>query len=344
MDNHNTKNDVVAKYFESNSKIICFDLGARNGIFELSSLAPFVKAYGFEPNPEEYKKLVTGNTDLMRTSIYKTFTPAYNSIDYFDVALSDYRGESDFFVTKGRGACSLHAPDLKNISRFHHSLTRKPRLPIFQIEEKNKVKVDTLDNIVSSINIERIDYLKLDTQGSELQILKGAHHLLDNFKISIIKCEVLFQRMYENQGAFSDIDSMLRESGFMFLDIVFSDEHKLVKTKADFNGDKGMLAWADAFYCLDTQDLYEKGKISEEVCVKQAIVLIHLGYISLGVGILKECTHVSDEFIHTLLTFYCPEASLKRRFIKMAKYFLPGFLRPFVAKIYQEVHSFSFLK
>jgi len=343
MHKNTIENDPVKKYFERN-KIICFDLGARNGTFELSSLAPFVQSYGFEPNREEYEKLITGNTDLMRATDYKTVMPAYHAIHYFDMALYDHKGESDFFVTAGAGAASLHAPHLQSISRFHHSLHGKPYPIQFEIKEKNKVKVDTLDNVVSSIHIDRIDYIKLDTQGSELQIFKGARHLFDNFKISVIKCEVLFQTMYGNQGAFSDIDSLLRKSGFMFLDIVFSEAHKLAKTKTDFKGDKGVLACADAFYCLDVEDPLVKGKISEEACVKQAIVLINLGYISLGVGMLKECTAVNNEFIYTLLKLYCPEASFKRRFIKRAKQYVPRFLRPLASKLYQKVRYFSSLQ
>src|SRR5688500_9822419 len=78
------------------------DVGARNGVLELRDVAPFVRAWGFEPNPDEFEKLVTGNTDLAR--IGNVRPPAYRSLEYRQVALGDRNGTTEFYVTPGPGA------------------------------------------------------------------------------------------------------------------------------------------------------------------------------------------------------------------------------------------------
>ena len=56
--------------------------------------------------------------------------------------------------------------------------------------------------------------MKLDTQGTELRILKGGSELLKNNKIRHIQVEVEFVSLYKNQCLFCDVDSYLRRYGY----------------------------------------------------------------------------------------------------------------------------------
>ena len=56
--------------------------------------------------------------------------------------------------------------------------------------------------------MDRVDFIKLDTQGSELDILHGAGSLLDN--CSGLQLEVMFSPLYEGQPLFADVDAYLR--------------------------------------------------------------------------------------------------------------------------------------
>lgn len=81
-----------------------------------------------------------------------------------------------------------------------------------------KVPLKTLDG---SIDIEQLRspvLLKIDVQGSELSVLRGAENVLRN--ISIILLELSIIPLYKEQPLFDQIYSFLRAHGFYLLDIV----------------------------------------------------------------------------------------------------------------------------
>jgi hypothetical protein len=89
------------------------DIGSRNGVPELQDLARFVEACGFEPNPDEYEKLVTGKTDLFR--IGGISSPSYRKLSYQPYAIGNRDGKSDFYITPGPGACGSLEPNLERL-------------------------------------------------------------------------------------------------------------------------------------------------------------------------------------------------------------------------------------
>ncbi len=71
----------------------------------------------------------------------------------------------------------------------------------------------TLDEFIAERGIERVHAIKLDTQGSELQVLKGAEKALKGCIFLIV--EVEFNALYECQPLFCDVDRFLRDRGFV---------------------------------------------------------------------------------------------------------------------------------
>ena len=79
------------------------------------------------------------------------------------------------------------------------------------VEKKLSVNISTLDSIH---DLPVIDFIKLDTQGAELDILIGSEKTLT--QVLGIECEVSFIEQYKNQPVFSDVDKFLRSNGFEF--------------------------------------------------------------------------------------------------------------------------------
>lgn len=101
------------------------------------------------------------------------------SINY--LALSDTTGEIDFHEIRNKKFPTVH-----NLSG-EHNLGTKNHL----ISRKTTVKSDTLDNFVAKKQTQKIDLIKIDTEGSEHLILENSKKTIAKFK-PIIICEVLF--------------------------------------------------------------------------------------------------------------------------------------------------------
>jgi FkbM family methyltransferase len=112
-----------------------------------------------------------------------------------------------------------------------------------QIDELTKpveilnVKVSTLNNYCKEKLIEKIDLLKIDTQGNTLNVLKGADRLLKKGLIGIIQCEVEFIQIYKNQSLFFHVATYLESFGY--------ELYSLYNLHYDIDG---RLSWADAVY------------------------------------------------------------------------------------------------
>jgi FkbM family methyltransferase len=95
------------------------------------------------------------------------------------------------------------------------------------------------------------DFLKLDVQGAELDVLKGAPRTLQD--VLIIQTEVEFVPLYKNQPLFADVDQHLRAAGFVFhrfLGVAGRTFKPLLLADAPHSSASQTL-WADAIYVRD---------------------------------------------------------------------------------------------
>jgi hypothetical protein len=79
------------------------------------------------------------------------------------------------------------------------------------------VRADQLDNVLEAMNC-RADFIKLDVQGAELQVLHGAERTLRAATFGL-EVEVEFAELYLGQPHFSQVDDYLRGLGFTLFDL-----------------------------------------------------------------------------------------------------------------------------
>ena len=161
----------------------------------------------------------------------KFFPDKYN--EYFEPILVDpmmktsLKSKERFIITKGlwSSKClkklfilgkrphssSMYEPDEKALSIFGF---KNKDLHLFEITKTEDVECDTISSSLKSLDIKNLDYLKIDTQGAELEILKG----LENFKPLMIKCEIQIFKMYKNQPAWTEVTGLLNKLGYMICD------------------------------------------------------------------------------------------------------------------------------
>lgn len=90
----------------------------------------------------------------------------------------------------------------------------------------NLIEVDgwRMDDVMSHLNIEKIDLAKIDVEGFALQVLQGFGDKLSNFKALQIELEV--QQVWEGQSYYTDVVSYMISKGFYILDEVVLDSYQ----------------------------------------------------------------------------------------------------------------------
>jgi len=188
----------LSKILTTESRHI-FDVGANIGqsISRYRDIFPGCFITSFEPNPTIFSQLEKNWGSEPGITLNR-------------VALSDFTGHAPFFLTRVSEASSLLRPTKRMIEL---STERK------YDHETVKVPTMTLDRYCRSNNIRNIDVLKLDVQGAELSVLKGAKNLLKAGNVKIIYSEVIFAEIYTDQTRFIDLVSYLNKFNYDLWDI-----------------------------------------------------------------------------------------------------------------------------
>jgi FkbM family methyltransferase len=100
-----------------------------------------------------------------------------------------------------------------------------------EVTNRREIAVSTVDEFCDQHGISRIDLLKSDTQGFDLEVLKGAERMFAQGRIQAVYLEITFARLYENPPKFDEIYSFMAERSFDLVGIY------------DLNG-----RWADALF------------------------------------------------------------------------------------------------
>jgi len=307
-----------------------FDVGAKGGTHELPNLAAWVNVFGFEPNPTEYAK-------LKKISSSKGDVGRYARAEYFPLALSEKSGEATLNISKHPSYSSLLDTDKESFQRHFGFMPRFPEwISNLQHQDKISVKTAALDDITEQLQVDHIDYIKMDTQGTELKILNGADRLLKSGAISVIKCEVGFIPVYKNQCLFSDVDRLLRSHDFQFVDCIFDrdviyesrrsndTEHLPLRNISDI---PRYASGGDAIFIYDHT---LKGELDIKRSFKMGLILAEMRYFSLAYNCLKR-TDLSAEEIRSLILFAATR-TINEKLRDIAKKWLPPGLVAYLKK------------
>jgi hypothetical protein len=92
-----------------------------------------------------------------------------------------------------------------------------PGLNQAEATEKTNVELDTVDAYCQSGGIRRVDLLKTDTEGFDLEVLRGATRMLEAGRIGYVLCEVSFDRADRRHTNFFQVYEFLSGYGHHFL-------------------------------------------------------------------------------------------------------------------------------
>ena len=204
----NPYHDMV--HYIKNASPVILDVGANLGesIESLLLSYPSAQIYCFEPSIESF-------------SILKKKYHNHKSIKLYCQALGIDRCKSWF-----------------NDNEFPYmsSFLELGAFGYGNIINKRLLHIRSVDSLFIDEKLNHIDILKIDVQGSELDVLRGCSNLLSQNKISLIHVELTFTDMYLGLPNLEQLLNLLYENNFILGGIY----------RQHFQ--KGYLSWADGLF------------------------------------------------------------------------------------------------
>lgn len=220
------------------------DVGAKDVYAPLLRTCP-TQVIGFEPVEAECRKLqsIHGNDRL-----------------FLPYVIGD-GAEREFKTCNLPMTSSLYEPNLPLLDLFQNlgNLTR--------VVGREKVQTKRLDDIPQARGC---DYLKLDVQGAELDVIRGATETLKD--VLVVQTEVEFVPMYVDQPLFAEVDQGLRSAGFL-LHRILAYAGRMFKPLAagnNINAPGSQMLWGEAVYVKSFMDL---DKLAPQTLLKLSVLL-----------------------------------------------------------------------
>ena len=182
--------------------VTILDIGANKGqsIKFFSKIFDKPTIYAFEPSPRTFgslKKFVEKLNGL-QISIYQIgIGEKEQTINFYESILS----ETSTFAVPNQDSDYLKR---KNRILFQNSETAFTSIP---------TRMTTVDTFLSENKLERIDVLKIDVEGFELEVIRGAQHALRDGKVKIVQFERHADDMRED--TYPLIHDLLHSFGFV---------------------------------------------------------------------------------------------------------------------------------
>jgi FkbM family methyltransferase len=245
--------------FLRDDPLVVLDVGCRGGPpRELDTLRPGIHYIGMDADAEECRRLEAMEHGLCRAQ----FLP------YF---VGEREGSSSFYLYRERGRSSAFRIDERYASITGEDLS---------VAEETTVRTSSLDTIFEREALPAPDFMKLDTQGSELGILRGASQVLS--EVNLVETEVEFVPVYRGQPLFHDVHAFMLSQGFelLYLNRVFSARSHVYRWPA-----RGQVVFGDALYGRRDDRL---GGQAAARLVRYALLLLNYGHPDIAFQILRE--------------------------------------------------------
>jgi FkbM family methyltransferase len=185
------------------------DVGSNKGQFSLviRHLFPDAEIHAFEPLENERRIFQSVVTDPVKQ---------------YPMALGATSGEATFYLTSRADSSSLLRPANAQETAFGVTLSSSTTVPVARMSD-----------IIDVSDLSPPVLLKLDVQGGELDVLKGAVDILP--LIDSIYTEASFISLYQHQPLAGDITTFLSQHGFIFRGVFnISSAPDLGPAQADF--------------------------------------------------------------------------------------------------------------
>ena len=183
-------------------------------------------------------------------------------VRYYASALGRADEQRTLYETVYPLCTSLYEPDERYADVYQ-------MLDVMRLKAKSTVQTTSLDRFTRENAIGSVDFIKMDVQGAELDVLQGGDQVLAS--VLAIVTEVEFVPLYKGQPLFGDVDAYLRGRDFMFHKLLGVSGRVMKPLARNGNVRYPMqLMWSDALF---TCDVLEPRGLSGTQLLKLAVLL-----------------------------------------------------------------------
>jgi FkbM family methyltransferase len=190
-----TKETEVRKYIKDvmQAEDVFFDIGANIGVFSVyaAKMHPKSTIYSFEP---EYSNLNLLKNNILRNKVNE-------QVNIFSVGISDEAGFSKLHLSSTDAGAAVHTESKNNIVTTDEG---------YEVVWGEGIMTTTLDEFCQYLQIIP-NCLKIDTDGNELKILKGASSTLKNIRLK----SLIIEMPLHDEKQLAECESILIESGLL---------------------------------------------------------------------------------------------------------------------------------
>lgn len=257
-------------------QITCvLDAGGRYGLHpSWKSFTGELDYYLFEPDPSEAER-------LRQKYAYRS-----NEVKVLGLAVAEKPGRMsiDFFRNRAMST----------------SVRRNPVSPLFKGERQKEVEIiESLE--VASVSVDsfcdereiNLDFLKIDTEGTEYAILCGAEKQLCGSVLGV-RCEVNFERVFEGMPLFGEIHNFLMERDFYLMNLDYDGRGENQNDYVVIPGRYGIISCCDAVWMKRQSSIFAMPAGISQKNDRELRVLKYAAFCLLN--------HASDVAIDVLLS------------------------------------------
>jgi len=186
-------NKIISELL-ANNKLLALDVGARggfNGNLFPKKYNKFFEPILVEPILDEAEKLKEQNNKVISKALW-----------------SKNCTKKIYFIENRPGSSSMYMPNEDSYELYD---LKRNKFNLFKISSTKEVECTTVNESLNKLEISNLDFLKIDTQGAELEILKG----LGKYFPLIIKLEVQIVPMYSGVADWGKLLSYLNDLNYI---------------------------------------------------------------------------------------------------------------------------------
>lgn len=204
------------------------------------------------------------------------------SIEHFQIGLWSEKKQMPLHLTSFPSASTVYSLNFELLNNFANAQAH-------ELVGISEISLDAMENVLK----DRIkpNFIKIDAEGADLEILKGAEKYLQESCLGIF-IEVSFSKRHINAPLFGEVDLFLQEKGFFLADL--SRSRWVRKNKVFGINSRPQIIWGNALYFINKQKFLSKmdsldSKEKSVYLTKLIMLLIQYRFHDYAIEIIQDC-------------------------------------------------------